>query len=262
MLNVINLEKRHKKYKLKLILPYILLVSILIIASLIAFFNYNNEENEINKAKVKETVIKTPIHEENLSKQISIVEIKKPTNIIEEKTISIPEAKITNKKLKLSPSMDFMKIMQSDTIPYYETKKEKTIQEVQEIKKITKVKKSEKKPILKVEKKTSLKIKRNKTNDDIKDVIRRFKNNNNPALSLFVAKKYYQIGDYHKAYNYALITNQINNNIEASWIIFAKSLVKLDKKDKAVKTLKRYIDNSHSSRAKILLDEIQSGKFK
>ena len=125
MLNVINLEKRHKKYKLKLILPYILLVSILIIASLIAFFNYNNEENEINKAKVKETVIKTPIHEENLSKQISIVEIKKPTNIIEEKTISIPEAKITNKKLKLSPSMDFMKIMQSDTIPYYEQKRKK-----------------------------------------------------------------------------------------------------------------------------------------
>ncbi|MGD9719509.1 MAG: hypothetical protein AB7U24_09720, partial [Sulfurimonadaceae bacterium] len=70
------------------------------------------------------------------------------------------------------------------------------------------------------------------------------------------------LGDYHKSYNYALITNELNNNIEASWIIFAKSLVKLNEKEMALKTLRQYIEHSGSNQAKLLLDEIRNGKFK
>jgi tetratricopeptide (TPR) repeat protein len=105
-------------------------------------------------------------------------------------------------------------------------------------------------------------IERKETKNDINEIIKRFKKNHNPALSLFIAKKYYELGDYHKAYNYALITNQINEDIEDSWIIFAKSLVKMKKKNTAVKTLREYIRYSHSSSAEILLNEILSGKFR
>ena len=105
-------------------------------------------------------------------------------------------------------------------------------------------------------------IQRRDTSDDIRHIIKRFKKNNNPALSLFIAKKYYELGEYHKAYNYALITNEIDRDIDASWIVFAKSLVKLNQKEMAIKTLKQYIESTHSSSAKILLDEIVSGKFK
>ena len=105
-----------------------------------------------------------------------------------------------------------------------------------------------------------------KDNDKIyshtEDVIKRFKKNNNPALSLFIAKKYYELENYDQSYNYALITNEINDNIDSSWIIFAKSLVKLNKREEAIKTLNKYIQHSHSNQAKILLDEIKSGKFK
>jgi len=111
-------------------------------------------------------------------------------------------------------------------------------------------------------KKGSISINRQNTHDDIKYVIERFKKNNNPALSLFIAKKYYELGDYHKAYNYSLVTNEINHDIEASWLIFAKSLVKLNEKEMAIKTLTQYIDHSKSNRAQILLDEINAGKFK
>jgi two-component SAPR family response regulator len=93
-------------------------------------------------------------------------------------------------------------------------------------------------------------------------IIKRFKKNNSPALSLFIAKKYYEAEDYHNAYNYALITNNINREIESSWIIFSKSLVKLGKKELAIKTLQEYTGQSKSRSAKILLDEIQTGKFK
>ena len=104
-------------------------------------------------------------------------------------------------------------------------------------------------------------IQRDDDMKDIQDVIARFKKNKNPALSLFVAKRYYKIGNYQQAYNYALITNELDNNIEDSWLIFAKSLYKLDQKDMAIKTLKAYIQESSSVKAKITLDQMERGTF-
>lgn len=105
-------------------------------------------------------------------------------------------------------------------------------------------------------------IKREDDMKDIQDVIKRFKKNKNPALSLFVAKRYYRIGNYQQAYNYALMTNELNSNIEDSWLIFAKSLYKLDQKEMAIKTLKTYYDDSGSVKAKITLDQMQKGTLK
>ena len=104
-------------------------------------------------------------------------------------------------------------------------------------------------------------IQRDDDMKDIQDVIARFKKNKNPALSLFVAKRYYKIGNYQQAYNYALITNELDNNIEDSWLIFAQSLYKLDQKDMAIKTLKTYIQESSSVKAKITLDQMEKGTF-
>ena len=67
---------------------------------------------------------------------------------------------------------------------------------------------------------------------------------------------------YNLAYNYALLTNQIDSKIDMSWIIFTKSLVKLGQKDKAVNTLQTYIKDSNSKQAATLLEEIESGRFK
>jgi translation initiation factor 2 beta subunit (eIF-2beta)/eIF-5 len=114
--------------------------------------------------------------------------------------------------------------------------------------------KEEKKPKITIEvKQTSAK--------EIQQIVKRFKKTNNPILSLFIAKKYYDMGNYNQSYNYALITNQIDNTIEDSWIIFAKSLVKLKQKGRAIKILQAYIDKSGSNKAKILLDNIKTGKF-
>ncbi|MBU1927551.1 CDC27 family protein, partial [bacterium] len=108
----------------------------------------------------------------------------------------------------------------------------------------------------------TINIKRQNEYSDIEEIITRFKKNNNPALSLFIAKKYYELGEYRNAYNYSLITNELNKDIEASWILFAQSLVKLNEKDKAVKVLQDYIKHTNSNRANLLLNDILSGKFK
>ena len=114
---------------------------------------------------------------------------------------------------------------------------------------------------IKKEPAVTMTIERKETKNDIYKIIKRFEKTNNPALSLFIAKKYYVLGNYKQSYNYALLTNQIDPNIEASWILFAQSLVKLHQKSQAIHTLQKYIKVSHSKNAEILLNEITSGKI-
>ncbi|MDA3947149.1 MAG: hypothetical protein PF439_10780 [Helicobacteraceae bacterium] len=97
--------------------------------------------------------------------------------------------------------------------------------------------------------------------DELNSVIRRFNNQANPALSLFIAKNYYDLGNYQESYNYALATNKLNPNIEDSILIFSRSLVKLGQKEKAIDTLESYIKKSGSYKAKMLLSEIKKGNF-
>lgn len=102
----------------------------------------------------------------------------------------------------------------------------------------------------------------NETKMDIESVIRRFKDTSDPNLGLFIARYYYAQGNYNDAYNFALKTNNINNKMDESWIIFSKSLVRLGKVDQAKKTLKLYIAESNSDTARSLLDSIEQGTFK
>jgi hypothetical protein len=97
--------------------------------------------------------------------------------------------------------------------------------------------------------------------NDLNDVIKRFETNKNPALSLFLARRYYDLEQYSLSYEYALRTNEIDSTIEESWLLFARSLVKLGRKEEALKTLGSYAKHSKSARAKMLLDDIREGKF-
>lgn len=97
---------------------------------------------------------------------------------------------------------------------------------------------------------------------DISEIEERFKNNPSPQLGLYLARYYYEHKDYNEAYNYALKTNSINKDVEESWLIFSRSLVKLGKVDQAKKTLQYYISQSHSENAKDLLNSIEQGNVK
>ena len=222
-------------------------------------------------------------------KQAVTVSAKTPTR----STASKPKAKPT----KLQPSMEFMEDFEADVMDYYfqddtaapatkavpvqettdtdkakkmpsqhlsgdtalpslhrtKTQTQKPTVVASEPVKIHPARKSVKQPALSIQRESDMK--------DIQDVIARFKKNKNPALSLFIAKRYYAIGNYQKAYNYALITNELDSDIEDSWLIFAKSLYKLDQKEMAVKTLKTYQSESGSVKARITLEQMESGTF-
>jgi len=275
MLNLVELESRWLHYKIKSLVPYIIFSAILILIFIlilkyffvkqeIAIDNLDQTKKSQNNTMQKEVL-------SNITKPNS--EIRLVTTEPNIKPIYTPESTKV-----LVPSMDFLEQMKNSSLPYYKNdeiqkaslknhtgpktlhtqdKVEEIVEEI--ILESTPLKENENEIV--EEKSSKINIQRKNIRSDIDGIIRRFKKNNNPALSLFVARKYYELGDYNNAYNYALITNEINRDIESSWIIFAKSLVKLGKKKMAVKTLKEYTKHSQSSSANLLIDEIESGQF-
>ncbi len=300
MLNIHDLEKRHKKYKRDSNLPFIVLSTVVgatLIGATFFVLTYQKEEVVADAQQTQLTSLeKTPAQttpvvekrvEEKKDETNETTLVPKPIEANESipSVAEIPKELETQKEQKrvvLTPSLEFISKMDATAPKNYSSElisnaKVEVAPAAEEIKpvvippKVQEIKEEIIEPIkmekveipeVKEEKKGSISIARRDEQKDIADVIKRFNVNHNPALSLFVAKKYYQLGNYEQAYNYALITNDLNNNIEESWIVFAKSLMKLNKKEMAVETLKKYISHSNSSQARQLLDEINAGKFR
>jgi len=262
MINIYELEKKWLRYKIKSYLPQIIFTTIIITISSFYIVPYSIKtiKNIINIVpsdilKNQDTQISTQ-NKKIITKNNTSTTNKKIAK--DDKLLQNISKKIDN-KIVLAPSLDFINTLENTTPKYY--KKEQPIKNTVVIKaKIQKQKKIKTTIAKKIEKK-SISIKRKNNQDDINYVIKRFDNNNDPQLSLFISKKYYEMKKYNQAYNYALITNKIDKNMEESWLIFSKSLVKLNKKSMSVKILKQYIRQSKSNQAKILLNDIVSGKF-
>ena len=267
MLNVQELERKWIRYKVKSYFFYIIFSLLAVVIILISSFYYfktlkvNNKDTTPSAHKV----IKN-IEQNNSLKATSVNAI-------------IPIA--SNDKLVLQPSLSFVDNMNYSANTSYndhpnsipETKMkdliepkakhipEKIAVKVPNAPLVTTSQNNAYTPIKEVQAK-KLNIEVHSADDDLQDVIKRFKKTNNPTLGIFLAKRYYDMQKYNLSYNYALLTNQIDNKLDMSWIIFTKSLVKLGQKDMAIKTLKTYIKDSDSQQATVLLDEIESGRFK
>lgn len=254
---------------------------------------FKEQEPEVISTKKTEQIQEEATQTQETKIEIPIVVA--PTNpiIVQEKPkaaqiVAAPHTQEAN-KIVIAPSMNFIKNMQHKSIEYNSeptqvitTSKQRQVMQAQNPPAPTYIedtfatqevaltqtpapeinKFEERVSVEEIPKASVINIKRQDAYSDIDEIIKRFKKSNNPALSLFIAKKYYELGEYREAYNYALVTNELNKEIEASWILFAQSLVKLGDRDKAVKVLKEYANQSHSNRATLLLDDILSGKFK
>ena len=266
MFNVQELERKWIKYKIRSYALYIFLSLILVITAPLGMILYHSS-----------------LHVNDKNTTLSIQDINKSVN----SNNSSAEVNATQNnlpsddKLVLHPSLSFVDNMGNSINTYYNDKPygntKTNIENVPapKIKQIPEKKAIEEPafPIVVPDKNTTnslpkdiknkkIQIEVHNVDDDLQDVIQRFKKTNNPTLGLFLAKRYYDMQKYNLSYNYALLTNQIDSKIDMSWIIFTKSLVKLGQKDMAVNTLKLYIKNSNSKQAATLLDEIESGRFK
>ena len=248
MLDINKLERRWLKYKLKSFAPYFI-VFFLLISLIVGTFLWLKAEKPI---------------------QIAIV--KNPISIPSKKTTALSPLTPTveDNTTVLEPSMDFIQSFQNTPSPNQTSitstsAKTKSIPlSVASTPKTLNIPEYVPPPVMKSNNhEGSLSINRNNESKlDINDLQRRFKETSNANLGLFIARYYYDHGNYDEAYNYALKTNNLNNRIDESWILFSKSLVKLGRTDQAKKTLQLYISQSNSEAARALLDTIERGNFK
>jgi len=96
--------------------------------------------------------------------------------------------------------------------------------------------------------------------DIVVDIENRFEFAKDKSDSLFLAKYYYDKMEYAKAAKWALETNKLDNTVEESWLIFAKSLVKQGKRIESLKVLKAFLEQGGSTKARALMDKIRRGK--
>lgn len=247
MLDIRNLERRWLKYKLKSYAPYIGAVFLFLI-SLIVVLNLSDDSD------APEAVVKMQL--DSPAKTTSLATVPKS-----DETPDI-----------LEPSMDFVQSFQTSTpeppiAVASAPQRTKPLQQSILVPKVLNVPESAsiKAPppaISTFSGDKSYSLNRNESKIDIEGIERRFKETSNSNLGLFIARYHYDHGNYSEAYNFALKTNNLNNKIDESWIIFAKSLVKLGKIDQAKKTLQLYISDSNSESARSLLDSIERGSFK
>jgi len=262
MLNVHDLERRWLKYKIKRYLP-LFTFSIIGLVGIITFITTYTSHTEQPSVVEKNVVVAqaTVKPEKNVTKVTTDTKIEVPQNTQKVQTQQ-------ENTLVLKPSLQFMNNIEDGLNPYLEDNYEQTLEDDNPLNsnndgQIEATQDTQTQVVKEpVKQKGSLIISTKKNETDLKDVIRRFKKNKNPALSLFIAKRYYELGKYQKSYNYALITNEINKDIDESWIIFSKSLVKLGQHELAMLTLKSYLKSNKSSQAEILLRKIESGSFR
>jgi len=100
-------------------------------------------------------------------------------------------------------------------------------------------------------------IETGKSRSSFKEVEKRFRLGHDTDDSLFLAKSYYERGNYKKAEYWALQTNKVNENIEESWLLFAKAKAKRGQRNEAIRILNAYIKRTNSIEAKVLLEKIK-----
>lgn len=97
--------------------------------------------------------------------------------------------------------------------------------------------------------------------DTVKYLKNKFYESNSVTHAIMIAEEFYEQKNYQKALKWAIISNDLDNTNERSWIIFAKSKMQLGSKEEAINALEHYLKNTDSKKAKTLLRKIKYGDF-
>jgi tetratricopeptide (TPR) repeat protein len=229
MYNIKGLEEEWKRYKRKRRLPWIILIVIMVIGVAVLFSLQNS--NIISK-------LKSVPNEHNTTKNSSF----------KRNTAYIDKALTTLEKKESKYSVDS---------PLDEEKNDESMSKTLPVVQVSPVQKSQKEK--KSRKKLHIEVIDASKANNLKEIEKRFRLGHDTDDSLFLAKSYYKKRQYKKAEYWALQTNKINQNIEESWLLFAKAKVKRGHKNEAIRILNSYIERTKSIEAKVLIEKIKKG---
>ncbi len=89
----------------------------------------------------------------------------------------------------------------------------------------------------------------------------RFEKTQNPTFAVMLAEEFYNAKNYKESIKWSLMANQLEPENDKSWVLFAKSKVKMGEKEDAITALKAYLVHNKSNSAQALLSQITLGDF-
>ncbi len=296
--DIIELEKKWFKYKLKQkIKLYIILIISIIILTYIGYqafelkqtaqYKKNNIEKKVKvkKQKFKDISAKKKIiNEQNNSKNTINIEQNSTVNIINTQIPKKPILKESNNSKKIVQKKHDILTKKENLKPYYfkleptdqgselfssngflklnlpfkkEKVKEKVmIKEVPAVQPIRKIETATEEHTIIKKPKISIDMQEVDTISYLKD---KYYSTSSIVFALMLAEEYYYAKNYEDALKWSLTANDIDAQNTKSWYWFAKSKVKLNKKEDAIKALKAYLSNNSSKRLSTLLNKIELG---
>jgi len=260
MHEIIELEKRWLRYKLKKwIVPLSILTIIFSAALLYLFINFSKFYPSNESQSNNETIVIEKI-EQNIDADAQIDPTKNEQPI--QAQIAVQNHQVTiqayEPKINLSNEATQEKEVQSiqeETIVL----DEKSLKQSQTDSKASQATQKSSKPLLSTSESKSKNLgtfTRSENEMDPQMIEQRFNETNNVRHAIFLAKYYYDNKDYEKSYKWAFTVNQLDPISEEGWLFFAKSLYKLDRKDDAIKVLKNYLNHYRSQAAQDTLRQI------
>ncbi len=87
---------------------------------------------------------------------------------------------------------------------------------------------------------------------------KKFYATHNAKYALDIAKRFYSLGKYERALKWSLIANEVDQKRPESWIMFAKTKMKMGKKQDAINVLNAYLKTYSSVKVSRYLEKIKS----
>ena len=259
MYDIKPLEEEWKQYKKNKRKPFII-ASGLILASVVGIFTFLNYKN-----------LSFPKFAGNINKKKVLIQSSSTSSVLLDSSLEVMQTKVQPRK-EVKATIVHVEHVKPKVIEYVEKSIEESIPTLPVVEKITVLEPKPKKIVIrqkpkkikvhkskikKPRKKMHLNIIETSSVSAYKDVEKRFYQSHDIDDSLFLAKSYFRKGKFKKSEYWALQTNKINSNIEDSWIIFAKSKVKLGRKNEAILILSNYVKRSNSRLASSLLSKLK-----
>ncbi len=105
--------------------------------------------------------------------------------------------------------------------------------------------------------KSTLMVETKTSNNTLKYLIERFNEKRDPKLAAYIAQSYYKKKDYNEAVKWSIMANSLDPSDEGSWLLYAKSKVRLGKKQDAIQALKTYLNQYSSPKVKAYLHNLE-----
>lgn len=259
MINTKKLEKRWYKYKAKgvlLVTSILTLVALLIYGGYYILYKLDINIDIGKKEQPKAVMGIQKIKEKNSSIIPNIIEEKKDDSLLLSPTIPI----IDLEQEKLKDSRNKKRAIKYNIAKKYHTPHhQKKLVKAKSSTYLTPSELSVVNGDSIISRRETKKIKFQQSSNNYMTIMKqKFEQNKNPREAILIAKAYYNAGNYKQSEAWSLKANNLNSNLDESWLIFAKSKDKMGKRREALKILVAYYNKSKSSKVKALINKMRA----